>query len=145
MPTAFQFIYQAAKNILSDINTDADTTVTQAPTNYGTDFRITPGEARYQVQVSPVKDYARSSNDNHPRAVVVVLIHHYASSLYNEETFTFSTMQIVSDKLLSDSIWAAESGVFGLQHDLEPEISDGERTGNVITFEIEASVLADAA
>lgn len=144
MPTPFDNIYTAAKAIMADVNTAASTTLTQAPTNYGTDFRITAGEARYQVQISPVKDYARSSNDSHPRAVVTVLIHHYVSSLVNEEAFLHNAMSYVADKLMVGSIWAAEASVFGLQHDLDPEVSDGGRIGNVITFEVSAAVLADA-
>ncbi len=144
MPTPFDDLYTAAKAIMADVNTAASTTLTQAPTNYGTDFRITAGEARYQVQISPVKDYDRSSNDSHPRAVIAVLIHHHVSSLANEEAFLHNAMSFVADKLLVDSIWDAELRVFGLQRDIDPEISGGERTGNVITFEVSAAVLADA-
>ena len=143
MPTPFDDLYTAAKAIMADVNTAASTTLTQAPTNYGTDFRITPGEARYQVQISPVKDLDRSSNDTHPRAVVAVLIHHYVNSLANEEAFLHNAMSFVADKLLVDSIWGAEVRVFGLQHDIDPEIERGDRTGNVISFEVSAAVLAD--
>ena len=144
MPTPFDDLYAAAKGIMADVNTAASTTLTQAPTNYGTDFRITAGEARYQVQLSPEKDYPRSSNTTHPRAIVTVLIHHYVSSLANEEAFLHNAMSFVADKLLVASIWTAEASVFGLQDDIDPEISDGERNGNVITFEASAVVLADA-
>ncbi len=144
--TAFDNIYAAAKAIMADVNTAASGTVTQATTNYGLDIRITAGEARYQVQLSLVKDFPRSSNDSHPRAVVKVLIHHYVTTLANEEAFLHNMMSYVKDKLTVGSIWAAEASVFGLQEteDLEPEISDAERVGNVITFEVSAIVLADA-
>jgi len=143
MPTPFDDLYTATKAIMADVNTAASTTLTQAPTNYGTDFRITSGEARYQVQMSPEKDYG-NSNDSNPRAIITVLVHHYVSSLANEESFLHNAMSYVADKLLVTSIWSAESGVYGLQPNVDPEVSDGERTGNVITFEISASVLADA-
>jgi len=143
MPTPFDDLYAAAKAIMADVNTAAATTLTQAPTNYGTDFRITPGQAVYQVQMSPEKDYGHS-NASYPRAVVTVLIHHYVSSLANEESFLHNAMSYVADKLLVGSIWSAESGVYAFQPGIEPEITDGDRTGNVITFEVSASVLADA-
>jgi hypothetical protein len=149
MPTPFDDLYTAAKEIMADVNTAAATTLTQAPTNYGTDFRITPGAAVYQVQMSPEKDYG-NSNDSNPRAIVTVLIHHYvygadaAAKLANEESFLHNAMSYVADKLLVPSIWSAEPGVYGLQPGVDPEVSDGSRTGNVITFEVSAAVLADA-
>lgn len=145
--TALDNIYAAAKEIMADVNTAASGTVTQAPTNYGKDFRITAGEARYQVRLSPVEDYARSSNDTHPRAVVKVFIHHHVTTLANEEAFLHNAMWYVKELLLVSSTWAAEAGVFGLQEteDLEPVIDEGERVGNVITFEASAVVLADSA
>ena len=143
MPTPFDDLYAAAQAIMGDVNTAATNTVTQAPTNYGTDFRITPGAALYQVQISPEKDFG-NSNSSYPRAIVTVLIHHYVSSLANEEAFLHNAMSFVADKLLVRSIWTAESGVYALEPDVEPVVSDGERTGNVITFEVSASVLADA-
>ncbi len=147
MPTAFDSIYAAAKEIMAEVDDAASTTVTQAPTNYGSDFRITAGEARYQVQLSPVKDYDRSSNVTHPRAVVTVLIHHHVTTLGNEEAFLHNAMWYAKVRLLDSSIWALEAGVFGLEQTegLDPVIDEGERIGNVITFEASAVVLADAA
>jgi hypothetical protein len=144
MPTPFDDLYTAAKAIMADVNTAASTTLTQAPTNYGTDFRIIPGEARYQVQISPEKDYPLSSNESYPRAIVTVLIHHYAESLANEESFLHNAMSFVADKLLVASIWSAESGIYDLQPEVDPEMEDGGRIGNVITFEASAVVLMDA-
>jgi len=143
MPTPFDDLYAAAQAIMGDVNTAATTTVTQAPTNYGTDFRITPGAALYQVQISPEKDFG-NSNSSYPRAIVTVLIHHYVSSLANEVLFLHNLMSFVADKLLVASIWQAKSGIYDLQPGVDPEIDDGERTGNVISFEISASVLMDA-
>lgn len=146
MPTPFEDLYAAAKAIMADANTAATwTTLTQAPSNYGTDFRIPVGDAWYQVRLSLVESYARSSNDSHPRAIVVVAINHRRDDLADEEEFLHKTMpEIATNRLLLSSIWAAESGVFGLQDDPEPEVSEGERIGNVITFEVSAVVLADA-
>lgn len=143
MPTPFDDLYAAAQAIMADVNTAATGTVTQAPTNYGTDFRIPSGEARYQVQISPEKDFG-NSNDNHPSAIVTVLIHHYVSSLANEVLFLHNLMSHVADKLLVGSIWRAESGIYDLQPDVDPEVDDGGRTGNVITFEVSAAVLMAA-
>ena len=77
---------------------------------------------------------------------MAVLVHHYATGLSDENSFTQLTMQELLDRLLISSTWGAEDGVYGFQPDgdkvVEPEVSDGERTGNVITFEISAAVLA---
>ena len=142
MPTPFDDLYAAAQAIMGDVNTAATTTVTQAPTNYGTDFRITPGAALYQVRISPEKDIGHS-NAIYPRAVVTVLIHHYVNSAANELLFLHNLMSFVADKLLVGSIWTAEAGIFGFEPDEDPEIDEGNRTGNVISFEISASVLMD--
>ena len=144
MPTPFDDLYAAAQAIMADVNTAATTTITQAPTNYGTDFRITAGEARYQVRISPEKDYPRG-NINYPRAIVTVLIHHYVSSLANEVLFLHNAMSHAADKLLVNSIWQAESGIYDFQPDIEPEVDEGDRAGNVISFSVSAAVLMNAA
>jgi len=143
VPTAYEDIYTAAKAIIGDASTASTTTITQAPTNYGTDFAITPGAALYQVLLSPLPDYPRGTA-NYPRANVEVRIHHYASSLANEEAFLHSTMFQVAERWLVPSVWTAETRIFGLDPTDEPEISDGERVGNVISFSLSAVVLADA-
>ena len=143
MPTPFDDLYAAAQAIMGDVNTAATGTVTQAPTNYGTDFRITAGEARYQIQISPEKDFG-NSNDNYPSAIVTVLIHHYVTTLANEVLFLHNLMSFAADKLLVGSIWQAEAGIYDLQPGIDPEIDDGARTGNVITFGVSAAVLMDA-
>ena len=143
MPTPFDDLYAAAQAIMADVNTAATTTVTAAPTNYGTDFRITAGEARYQVQISPEKDWPRGTV-NYPRAVVTVLIHHYVSSAANELLFLHNAMSFVADKLLVNSIWQAEAGIYDFEPGIDPEIDEGDRIGNVISFEVSASILMDA-
>jgi hypothetical protein len=143
MPTPFDDLYAAAVAIMTDVNTAATTTVTVAPTNYGTDFRITPGAAVYQVQISPEKDYSRATV-NYPRAIVTVLIHHYVTTAANERLFLHNLMSYVADKLLVGSIWSAEDGIYDMQPGIDPEIDDGERTGNVISFAISAPVLMAA-
>jgi hypothetical protein len=145
MPTPFQDLYTAIKSMMTDIDTAAaawSSNVTQAPSNYGLDFRIVPGDAMYQIQIKPSEDW-RNSNVNYPRAEVSVAIHHYVSSLANEEAFLHQTMDEVADSLLDGATWKAAAGVHDLEPDTEPEISDGAREGNVITFEITASVLMD--
>jgi hypothetical protein len=141
--TPFDKLYDAAVAIMADVSTAATGTVTVAPTNYGTDFRITPGAAVYQVQISPEKDYPRATV-NYPRAIVTVLIHHYVTTLANEKIFLHNMMSYVADHLLVNSVWQAEAGIYDMQPDIDPEIDEGERTGNVISFAISASVLMTA-
>jgi hypothetical protein len=145
--TPFEDLYTAAAAMVDDASTAAvsagGTAITAADTNYGTDFRITPGAAQYQVQISPEKAYPRATV-NYPRAIVTVLIHHYVSTLVNEKLFLYKTMSYVADKLLVGSIWRAESGIYDLEPEIDPEIDEGARTGNVISFAISASVLMTA-
>ena len=143
MATRIGDMYSAAKALMATVNAAAATVVVQAPTNYGTDFRITPGSAVYQVQISIEKDYGGDSNASYPRGVVTVLIHHYVSSLIDEEYFLHTVMSLVADNLLVGSVWQAQANIYDLQREVDPEISDGERVGNVITFEVSAVVLAD--
>ena len=147
MSTPLDDIYAAAVAIMADVNTAATGTVIQAPTNYGRDFRITPGSAVYQVQMASERDYGGDSNASYPRATVTVAIHHYVlknDSLVDEKKFLHNMMSFAADLLMVGSTWRAESGIFDMQHDIDPEVSDGERVGNVITFEVSAVVLADA-
>lgn len=143
--TPFDKLYAAAKAIMVDVNTAAtETTLGQAPTNYGTDFRIPISTGMYQIQIAPMKDYGGDSNVSYPNAIVSVLIHHYVTTLANEESFLHDTMSYVADALLVESVWQAEAGVFSFQPGVDPEIDDGGREGNVITFTVEASILMDA-
>ena len=147
MATPLDDIYAAAVAIMADVNTAATGTVIQAPTNYGTDFRITPGSAVYQVQMASELNSAIDANNSYPRATVTVLIHNYVlknDSLANEKLFLHNMMSHAADLLMVGSTWQAESGIFDLQRDIDPEVSDGERVGNVITFEVSSVVLADA-
>ena len=144
MPTPFDDLNVATKAIMAVVDAIAPTDVTQAPTNYGLDFRIPSGNAMYQIQIAPKDDF-RNSNVSYPRAEISIAIHHYVSSLANEESFVFDTMFRVSQSLLDAATWIAEAGIFNLEPETEPEISDGAREGNVITFEMVASVLMDAA
>jgi len=142
MATAYETLYAAASAIMADVNTAATQTVLSlAPTNYGTDFRITPGAGVYQIQLAPVHPYPGNSNLNYPRAVVTVLVHHYV--LANEDAFTLDTMYQVVEYLSSHSVWQAEAGVYDLQPDEEPDVAEGEREGNVITFSVSVAVLMD--
>jgi hypothetical protein len=143
--TPFDTLYTAAKAIMADVNTAAtETVLTQAPTNYGDDFRITPGAGMYQIQFTPEKDYPLSSNESYPRVVVTVRVHHYITSLANEESFSHNTLSHIADALLVGSVWQAKAGVYSFQPEIDPEMSGGEREGKVISFTIEASILMDA-
>jgi len=142
--TAFEDAYDATQSILDAASAASTTSIISAPSNYGTNFRITPGDAVYQVQVSPEPDYP-TSNVSYPRAIVVAWIHHYVTDITNEEAFLHSTMFQVAERMLARSVWIAESGIYGLEPDVDPELGDGEREGNVISFELSASVLMDPA
>ena len=132
--------YDAATQIMAAVNTAAPTTIVQAPSNYGTDFRITPGEGLYQVKILAERDRPRS-NQNYPRAIASVLLHHFVTTLTNEENFLHITMNELADRWLVESIWQAESGIFSFDPGVDPEIDEGERVGNVISFEASAVVL----
>jgi len=143
MPTAYEDLYTATKAIVAAASAASTTTLTQAGSNYGTDFSIPSGTGLYQVKVQPEQDYPRGTV-NYPRATVTILIHHYRSSLVNEEAFLHSTMFQVAERVLVGSVWTAESGIFGLDPNEEPAIEDGERVGNVISFQVTAVVLMNA-
>ncbi len=143
MPTPFEDLYTAAKAMMVLVDAAASHNVTQAASNYGTDFRVPPGHSVYQVQIFPQPDYSRA-NLQYPRAEVSVAIHHYRTSLANEEAFSQVTMSHVADELLDVLKWQAQSGIFSLEPDEDPTISQGSLDGNVITFELTAVVLLDA-
>jgi len=141
--TAFQNLYTAAKAIVDDAAAAGGTALTLAPTNYGTNFRITPGAGLYQVQITPEKLWHRG-NVAHPRAICSVFVHHYITTPANEVAFLHDTLNEVADRYLRATVWEAEAGIYSLQPDLDPTMDDGGREGNVITFEASASVLMDA-
>jgi hypothetical protein len=136
-------LFAAVYGIVDDIEAATSKTIAQAPSSYGTDFRIPEGQALYQTRIVRERDYL-NSNVNYPRGIVEIGIHHYASSFADEVAFMTATMSEASNRFLRNSYWIAEAGVFNLDPNVEPEISDGERVGNVISFVITASVLMDA-
>ncbi len=143
MPTPFEDLYTALGVMLAAVSTASPTTLTAAPTNLGLDFRITPGAGVWQLRSVPLQDYARATV-KYPRAAVTVLLHHYVTTLTNERDFTSETLSHAADSLLDRATWIAQAGIYGLEPDDEPQIGDGERTGNVITFDITATVLMDS-
>ena len=144
MPTAHQDLYDAIKTMMVAVNAAVSQTIAQAPTNYGTDFRITAGTVAYQIQISPISNWKRSTVV-YPRSEVSIAIFHYRTSLTTEETFLHVTLSEIRDKFLDPAMWSAESGVYGLDLDTEPEISEGALVGNVLVFELTATVLSDPA
>lgn len=143
MPTPYQDLYTAAKAMMALVDTAASHNVTQAASNLGTDFRVPSGHSVYQVNIGPQGD-AHRATVKYPRARVVISIHHYRSSLANEEAFLFATMSYVADELLDVTKWEAQSGIYSLDTDADLEITEGSRNGNVISFAITATVLMDA-
>jgi len=136
-------IANAVTAIMADVATDSGKVISSAPTHFGRDFRITPGEARFQDRIVQERDYGHS-NALHRRAIVVIEIHHYITGPGDEGTFHKTTMGYAADRFLDPNMWEAESGIFSLQPGIDVELSDGERVGNVITFEFTASILLNA-
>lgn len=131
--------------MVNTVGVNAPTSLTQAPTNYGLDFRITPGVGVYQVQVVPEADHHRA-NESFERARVFILIHHYVSSHSNENAFVNNLMWRAADELLTAENWTGTVPGVGtvvatVEPGTEPTISDGTREGNVITFEIALSIV----
>ena len=144
MPTAHEDLYAAIQAMMADVNASVAQTISQAPTNYGTDFRITAGEVSYQIQINGAGNWLRSTVV-YPRADVSIAVYHYRTSLATEEAFTNVTMSAVRDKFMAAANWSAESGVYGLDPEVEPEISEGGIEGKVLFFEFTATALMDAA
>jgi hypothetical protein len=142
--TGYAAMDTAAKAIMALVNSASSLTVTQAPTNHGTDFRIASGTVRYQIQITPMPDYHRGTVQ-YPRATVTVLMHFYSASLANEEAFAENAMGHMADQFLPPSKWTAQSGIFGLDPEEEAEIAYEGREGNVISYAATATVLADGA
>ncbi len=146
MPTTpYEDLYTAVQAIMVDVATAASPeTITLAPENYGTLFRITAANSFYQVQISPSEDEPRSSNDSHPRAGVTILIHHHQLVEADEIAFLHKTMGHVADAFLDRATWRAAAGIYDLDDEVDPEISEASREDNVTSFEITATVLMDA-
>ena len=144
MPTPFEDLYTAVQSIMADVATASPETITLAPDNYGTRFRVTAANAMYQVQISPSEDDGSNSNDSHPRAEVVILIHHHKTLAADEIAFLHETMSHAADAFLDRATWRVEPGIYDLDEGDEPTISDASRESRVITFGITATVLMDA-
>ena len=145
MPTPFEDLYTAVQAIMVDVATaSSPETITLAPENDGTLFRITAANSFYQVQISPSEDDGSNANDTRPRAEVVILIHHHKTLVSDEITFRHQTMSHMADAFLDRATWRAEPGIYDLDPEVEPEISEASREDNVTSFEITATVLMDA-
>jgi hypothetical protein len=53
-------------------------------------------------------------------------------------------MSHVADAFLDSATWRAGAGIYNLDPEVEPEISEATREGKVTSFEITATVLMDA-
>jgi len=142
--TPTQNIYTSAVAIMGNVAgyVASSQTLALAATNYGTDFKITPGQGVYQIRVAQVDDYVRS-NVSYPRAQVTILVHFYRQSLAQESVFCHRTMDYVRASVFSAGAWQAETGIFSFDPDEDLEISEGERIGNVITFELTLTLIAN--
>lgn len=144
MPTATENLYTAAAAMMSIVNGSAPTTLSQAPTSYGSDFRITPGSGLYQIQAS-YGGYFFRSNQKYPIIVLTILIHHNVNSSSNETSFLGQTIDLARSTLLDRSAWADGVGYGIHEVDRDEYLSIGEvsRIGNVITFEFRGTMLMD--
>ncbi len=146
--TDLEGLYTRVKHLMSLVNAAAPTAVVQAASNYGRGFKIPPGDAVYQVRITPATRHHRGSA-SYARANVLIPIHHYASSAANEETFLHETMSTVANTLLDDARWTLGWPRGRPPGDFEPgttpKISDGTREGNVLTFEFAAPIVVGLA
>jgi len=145
MPTTpFEDLYTAVQAMMVDVATASPETITLASDNYGTRIEVTAANSMYQVQISPSEDDGANSNASYPRAEVVILIHHHKTASSDEIAFLHQTMSHAADAFLDRATWRAQDGIYDLDDDEAPEISEASREGRVITFEITATVLMDA-
>ena len=145
MPTTpYEDLYTAVQAIMVDVATASPETITLAPENYGTEFRITAANSFYQVQISPSKADGADANSKYPRAEVTILIHHHQTVEADEIAFLHKTMSHAADAFLARATWRAEAGIYDLDDEVDPEISEASREDNVTSFEITATVLMNA-
>ncbi len=144
MPTPFEDLYTAVKAMVAAVSAASPETITLAPSNYGTAFEVASANSSYQVQITPAEDYS-DGKSSFPRADVVVLIHHDVAAAADEDAFIHQTLSHAADSLLDKDTWRSQAGLFQVEPDTEPDVSEGSRVGHVITFEFTSSVLMDAA
>lgn len=133
MPTPYEALYAAAVAVID--GPTYTTTLAQGPKDHGTDFRITPGTALYQVQITPAENTHRGTVD-YPTAQIKFSIAHWSSGSANENAFLHDTLYAAIAAITDNALWTAEAGIYSLDLEEDPSISDGERESNVITFEI---------
>ncbi len=145
MATPYEDLYTAVQAMMVDVATaSTPETITLVADAYTTLFSITAANASYQVQISPAEDDGKNSNDTRPRAEVAILIHHRKSAASDEIAFLHKTMSHVADAFLDRATWRAEAGIYDLDPEVEPKISEASREGKVTSFEITATVLMNA-
>ena len=137
MPTPYEDLYAAAVAIV-----DTGATFESAPTNFDTDFRLTAAVYTYQVRIQPLPPRVLS-NQTYPRAAITIDIHYPLTTFATEKTFAHSIIYTASALLFDHAQWEAEAGVYGFDLDEEPEMDEGAREGNVISFTFTAVVLMD--
>jgi len=143
MPTPYEDLYTAIQAMMANVATASPETVTLAPDNYDTEFRITAENSFYQVHISPAADFHRATV-KHPRAEVSIFIHHHRTLAADEIVFLHQTMSHAADEFLDGAKWRAQTGIYDLDFDSEPEISEASRDGRVTSFEITATVLMNS-
>lgn len=138
MATAYEDLYAAAVSVID--GPTYTTTLAAAPKDHGLDFRITSGTGVYQVRISPVEKTPRGTVD-YPTAEVTFALHHWVSTPSNEDGFLHDTLYAAMAAVTDNALWRAESGIYSLDVDAETSVDGGDRTLNVISFEITVTVL----
>lgn len=114
-----------------------------AASNFGTDFRVSAGTESYQIQVRHDGIEISQSNVNYFRVRVTMLFHHKRTSLADERTWMYTTLNPF--RLLTAHLqWTQQAHVYDLaDEDGDPESSDIEREGNVLTWTFGITLLVD--
>ena len=135
MPTAYENIATASKAIMVLTATAASKTITQAASNYGTNFKVPSGACRYQLQLQPQDDDKTSdSNLVFPNVELTVLLHGGVTTLATEETFTNVTLWHLKEQFFDASVWEGQ-GSYLLDLEETPAVEVTGREGNVISAE----------
>lgn len=117
-------------------------TAAQAPSDFGTDFRVPSGESLYQVRTLPVEIKNISTNDIHFGVKVSIDIHHNRSSYADELLFMTTVVNGAFSYLLDSDLWESRANVYGIGED-GAESDEIEREGNVLTYSFAITLLVD--
>jgi hypothetical protein len=139
-----QSAFNAAQLNIVGLYASRALTQSVAPTHHGTDFRLTAGTERWQIHVRPDGIEIGESNITYYRVRVTILMHHLITSIVDEVNFIYKTMDQAFVYFYPSSIWTAKAHIYNLaDEDGDPESSDIEREGNVLTWTFGITLLVD--